>query len=203
MSLAPVGKRLELLREISPRLRRIAVFADPRHAGERKEWAASEAAARVLGLDLRYCAARNPAELGEALVSARAERCEALDVYPDVFTLRHRVQIAEFAKAEKLMSISGWLDYAEAGFLASYGANRTETVRRLASYVSRILRGAMPVDLPVELPTIVESAINLSTAKALGLTIPPSVLTRADRVSNDALVDEAPAQNRNRTSAMP
>jgi putative ABC transport system substrate-binding protein len=182
MSLALVGKRLETLREIAPRLRRVAVFADPRHAGEPKERAATKEAAGALGLELRYYPMRTAAALEDAMASTRSERCEALDVFPDGFTLRQRVRIAEFAKAERLMSISGWVEYAEAGFLASYGVNRTETIRRLASYVTRILRGASPSDLPVELPTIVESAVNLKTARALGLTIPRSVLARADRV---------------------
>lgn len=182
MSVALVGKRLETLREIAPRLRRVAVFADPRHAGEPKERAATGEAAAALGLEVRYYPMRTPSALEDAMASVRAERYEALDVFPDGFTLRQRVQIAEFAKAERMMAISGWIEYAESGFLASYGVNRTETIRRLAWYASRILRGAVPADLPVEIPSIVESAVNMKTARVLGLTIPRSVLLRADRV---------------------
>lgn len=182
MSLALVGKRLEMLRDIQPGLRRVAVFADPRHAGEPKERAATKEAASALGLELRHYAVNDLAGLDGAMASARIERCEALDVYPDGFTLRNRARIAEFAKSAGIPSISGWLDYAEAGFLASYGVNRAESIRRLASYADRILRGTAPSNLPVEVPTIVESAVNLKTARALGLTIPRPVLARADRL---------------------
>lgn len=182
MSLELVGKRLEMLRDILPRLHRAAVFANPFHPGQQKEKAASEAAAAALGIELRYYTVRNPAELGRAMAAAREARCEALDVFPDGLMLRERARIADFAKTEKLASISGWLEFAEAGFLASYGVNRTESIRRLASYASRILHGAPPAELPVELPTIVEAAVNLKTANALGLAIPAPVLARASAV---------------------
>lgn len=182
MSLELVGKRLEMLRDILPRLHRAAVFANPFHPGQQKEKAASEAAAAALGIELSYYTVRNPEELGRAMAAAREARCEAIDVFPDGLMLRERARIADFAKTEKLASISGWLEFAEAGFLASYGVNRTESIRRLASYASRILHGALPADLPVELPTIVEAAVNLKTAKALGLAIPAPVLARASSV---------------------
>ena len=182
MSLELVGKRLEMLRDILPRLHRAAVFANPFHPGQQKEKAASEAAAAALGIELRYYTVRNPEELGQAMAAARDARCEALDVFPDGLMLRERARIADFAKTEKLASISGWLEFAEAGFLASYGVNRTESIRRLASYASRILRGAAPADLPVELPTIVEAAVNLKTARTLGLTIPALILARTTTV---------------------
>jgi putative tryptophan/tyrosine transport system substrate-binding protein len=103
-------------------------------------------------------------------------------VFPDFVTLGHRRQIAEFAAKHGLPSVFGWSEYVEAGGLMAYGPNRLETAKRLAVYVDKILKGAKPADLPVEQPTKFELVINLKTARALGLTIPPSVLLRADEV---------------------
>jgi putative ABC transport system substrate-binding protein len=103
-------------------------------------------------------------------------------VFPDDRTIEHRKQIAEFAIKHRLPSMFGWSEYVEAGGLISYGPNRAESLRRVAVYVDKILKGAKPADLPVEQPTKFELVINLKTAKQIGLTIPPNVLARADRV---------------------
>lgn len=182
LSLDLVGKRLELLKEALPRLRRLAVLANPLHHGEQQERRASEKAAAALGLEIRYYPAGNPGEFERAFEAIRGERCEGLDVYPDGLTLAERARIAAFATGAGLAAVSGWQEFASAGFLASYGPNRVDTIRYLATYVSRILRGAIPADLPVELPKTVEMVVNLSTARTLDVALPRSILLRADRV---------------------
>lgn len=182
MSLELVGKRIELLKEILPRLARLAVLADPGHAGEHRELAASKAAADQLGIRIDYHPVKNLAELDAALESARASRVQALVVFPDGVTFPRRERIAEFALKHRLPAVSGWDAYADAGLLFTYGPNLRASWGRLAYYVDRILKGANPADLPVELPTRVEMIVNMKTAKALRVSVPQSVLVRADRV---------------------
>jgi putative ABC transport system substrate-binding protein len=110
------------------------------------------------------------------------DKANALLAFPDPATMAHRRQIAEFAAKQGLPSVFGWREYVEAGGLQSYGPSRLETARRLAVYVDRILRGAKPAELPVERPAVFELVINMKTAKALGLTIPPSIRFLADHV---------------------
>jgi putative tryptophan/tyrosine transport system substrate-binding protein len=117
-----------------------------------------------------------------ALQRVQAAATEAMLVFPDGVTMVHRVKIAEFAKAHRLPSMFGWREYCDAGGLASYGASQRATYARLAVYAERILKGEKPADLPVEQPTKFELVLNMRTAKALGLTIPPTLLARADEV---------------------
>jgi ABC-type uncharacterized transport system substrate-binding protein len=177
-----VGKRIELLKEVQPRLKTLAVIADPQHAGEHRERAASEAAARKLDVRVLYYPVVNRAELDAALVAAKTAGAEAIVAFPDSVTVPNRGAIAEFQLRNRVLVIGGWASFVEAGCLLSYGPNQRASYRRAAYFVDRIIKGAKAADLPIELPSVVELAVNLKTAKALGIKIPQSVLVRADRV---------------------
>jgi len=182
MSYALVGKRVELLHEIVPAVKRLAVVSNPDHGGDAKELAATREAATTLGLELSHYPAKNERELDSALSALAAARAEALVVHPDAMMVEQRSAIARFALERRLPVISGWAALAEGGNLMTYGPNLQECYRRLAYFVDRIVRGAKPADLPIELPSTVELVVNLKTAKALGITVPPALLLRADRV---------------------
>jgi putative ABC transport system substrate-binding protein len=177
-----VGKRLELLKELMPGLKRLAILANPQHPGEQGELSASRAAGEALGLSFQYFQAENAAQLDDALAAMLKSRSEAMDVFPDALMVRNSERIAEFATKHLIPVISGWAQFAEGGNLMSYGPNLRDTYRRLATYVDKIAKGAKPADLPVELPGSIELVVNLRTAKALGIKIPQSILARADRV---------------------
>ena len=178
-----VGKRIELLKEIAPALKRIAVIADPGHPVVHLERDAAMAAAKRLGLSATYYPVKSPKEeLEAALVAARAGGAEALVLFPDAVTSQGRARIAAFALQHKLPTVSGWESFAVAGNLVTYGPNLRSSWVRLAGHVDRVLKGADPGTLPVELPTIIELIVNRKTANALGLKIPQSVLLRADKV---------------------
>ncbi len=180
--LAPevVRKLLEFLKEAVPDASRIAVLADPEGSVQsRKE---AEAGAQVLGLRLHRLDVRDPRELDQAFQAAMAARAQAVITIPSSFFARHRGRVAELALKSRLPAVSIETGFAEAGGLLSYGPNIPDSFRRAALYVDKILKGAKPADLPVEQPTKFDLVLNLKTAKALGLTIPPSVLVRADRV---------------------
>ncbi len=177
-----VGKRIELLQEIQPKVRTIAVIADPQHAGEHRERAASEAAAQKLDIRVLYYPVRNKAELDAALVVAKAAGAQAIVLFPDAVTVPNRNAIAEFSVRNRLPAVAGWASFVEAGCLLSYGPNQHASYARATYFVDRLIKGANPADLPIELPSVVELAVNMKTAKALGLTIPQSILVRADRV---------------------
>lgn len=177
-----VAKRIELLKEVLPALRHIAVIASPEHVGEPLEFAAAKAAAERLGLSHSYHPARNATELETALDGARTARADALVVFPDPLTNARRAVIAEFALRHRLPAVSGWAVYADSGLLLTYGPNLVDAWRRVAYFVDRVLKGAKPSELPVELPRSLELVVTLTTARALGLTIPSVVLLRANRV---------------------
>jgi putative ABC transport system substrate-binding protein len=176
------GKRLELLKEIAPKISRVAVLWNPTHQGEYLEGREARAAARDMGITLLHRRVRDKIEYDFAFVDIPREKPAGLLVFPDDRSMEHRQQIAQFAIKQRLPSMFGWSEYVEAGGLISYGPNRAESLRRVAVYVDKILKGAKPADLPVEQPTKFELVINLKTAKQIGLTIPPNVLARADRV---------------------
>jgi putative ABC transport system substrate-binding protein len=182
LSLEVAQKRVQLLRELLPDLRTLAALSYANHPGERSEREATEAAAGALSMRLAYVPFGSGPELDRALERVRASGAGAMLVFPDAVTMRHRARIAEFALAHRLPSMFGWREYCEAGGLASYGANQRATYVRLAAYADRLLRGESPAELPVEQPTGFEFVINLETARALGLEIPPTVLVRADEV---------------------
>lgn len=177
-----VGKRLELLKDVMPGLKQIAILTNPQHPGEQGELRASQAAAKALGLSFQYFQAENAAKLEDALAAILKSRSEAVDVFPDALMVRSSGRIAEFATKNRIPAISGWAQFAEGGNLMSYGPSLRDAYRRLATYVDKIAKGAKPADLPVERPTTVELVVNLKTARTLGIRIPQSILVRADRV---------------------
>jgi len=182
LSLELVGKRMELLKEALPSLKRVAILANPQHPGEQSELRASRSAAKDLGLMLEYFQLSVSAKLEDTLPAIAKSRSDAMVVFPDAYMMRLAGRIAGFAEKNRMPAISGWAQFAEDGNLMTYGPNLRDSYRRLAYYVDRILKGTKPSDLPVELPKKFELVINLKTAKQIGITIPPNVLARADRV---------------------
>jgi putative ABC transport system substrate-binding protein len=173
------SKRLELLKEVVPRVARLAVLWSPAAYGELR---VTQAAADKLGLTLKLIEVRNADDLARTFAMLEKERPDALTMLFDGLTSGYRGLVSDFAKKHKLPTVFGAREFAEAGGLMSYAPGIAEGFRRGATYVDKILKGAKPGDLPVEQPTKFELVINLKTAKALGLTIPPSVLGRADQV---------------------
>jgi putative ABC transport system substrate-binding protein len=176
------GKRVELLKEAVPAISRIGVLANPNHAGESVEFAETQAAANIMTLSVQRHTAQVSDDFAGAFSALIKQRANGLITFPDALMLAHRKEIAEFAAKRRLASLGGWSEFADAGGLMTYGPNLTNSFRRVAFYVDKILRGAKPADLPVEQPTKFELVINLKTAKQIGLTIPPNVLARADKV---------------------
>jgi ABC-type uncharacterized transport system substrate-binding protein len=177
-----VGKRIELLKEWLPQTRRIAILARPQHPGEDRERQASEAVVAKLGMELSYFPVRELDELDAAFRAIAQDRCDALVAFPDSVMYRVSDRIARFALEARLPSVSGWAPFAQKGLLLTYGPNVRELYRSLARYADRILRGTAPAALPIELPTKFYLAINLKTARALGLEVPPTLHARADEV---------------------
>jgi putative ABC transport system substrate-binding protein len=177
-----VGKRIEFLKDALPHVKRIAILARPQHPGEHRERAASEEAAQKLGITVAYFPIREVTEIDKAFGSMRQERCDAVVIFPDYTLFVNRDRLARLAIETRLPAISGWPSFAERGLLFNYGPNLRDIYRGLARYVNRILRGAKPGDLPVEVPRTVELVVNTRTAHTLGLKMPPSILLRADRV---------------------
>ncbi len=181
MSAEVAGKSLEFLKLAVPKIRLVAVLWNPANPVFQAQMVKeTEAAARSLGIQLRMLEARDAQEIDRAFEAMTRERVEALTVLADPVFGVHRTRLAALAAKSRLPSVSGFQEYAEAGGLMAYGSNFKESARRAATYVDRILKGAKAADLPVEQPTGFELVINLKTAKALGLTIPQSVLLRAD-----------------------
>jgi putative ABC transport system substrate-binding protein len=174
------GKRLELLKEAFPKATRVALLwsstAGDRHFNEAQD------AARALALKLRSLDVRQHDDFERAFEAARKETVEALIVAPHPLINNQRIKIVEFAAKSRLPAIYPLPEFIEVGGLMSYSPNTADTYRRAAAYVDRILKGTKPADLPVERPTKFEFVVNLKTAKQIGLTIPPNVLARADRV---------------------
>jgi putative tryptophan/tyrosine transport system substrate-binding protein len=177
-----VGKQLELLKEVVPKVSRVALLWNPDNPGSAPQLRQAEAAARALGVRLQPLEARDPQEIDSAFAAMTRERAGALVILADSIFLNQRRQIAELAAKRRLPAVFGNGEHAEAGGLMAYSANLLDLERRAATYVDKILKGAKPADLPVEQPSKFELVINLKTAKALGLTIPQSLLGRADEV---------------------
>jgi putative tryptophan/tyrosine transport system substrate-binding protein len=176
------GKRLELLKEAVPHLTRVAVLWDPTESGRRELVKDTEVAAPRLGLQLHKLEARNGDEIGRAFTAMTKERVGAVLVYGSSMLAARRATVAELAAKSRLPTMSVAREWMDAGFVMSYGANLSDMYRRAAYFVDKILKGAKPADLPVEQPTRFELVINLKTANALGLTIPPSLRLRADQL---------------------
>lgn len=176
------AKQLELLTEAAPKISRVAVLWNAANPVEVRLWRARQAAARVLGLTLVPVEVRSPDGFPTAFSVMAKERPSALHVHGDPLMLSHRRQIVEYAEKNRLPMISNVTEFAEEGGLMSYGAPLPDLFRRAATYVDKILKGAKPADLPIEQPTKFELVVNLRTARALGLAIPPSLLLRADQI---------------------
>jgi putative ABC transport system substrate-binding protein len=177
-----LGKRLELLREAVPKASRVAVLRNPTTPDAAEMSRVVEGAARTLGVQLQILDVRVPNELDSAFAAMTRDRADALLLLPETMFTLHRARIASLAAKSRLPTVSGPREMAEAGLLMTYGARLSYDFRRAATYVDKILKGGNPADLPVEQPTKFELVINLKTAKALGITIPQSVLLRADQV---------------------
>jgi putative tryptophan/tyrosine transport system substrate-binding protein len=177
-----VGKRLQLLKEAVPGLSRVAVLSDPTHPTAALQLREAEVAARSLKVQLQVLEARAPSDFANAFSAMTKDRAGGLIALGGLMFFVQRTRIVELAAQSRLPAIYGAKEFAEAGGLMAYGPNIRESYRRAATYVDKILKGAKPGDLPVEQPTKFELVINLKTAKALGLTIPQSLLLRADRV---------------------
>ena len=175
------GKRLELLREVIPSLRQLAILANVSNPFSVLELGEAQAAARALGLEVNALEIRRSEDIGPAFDALKG-RAEALYVCPDGLMNANRIRINISALGARLPTMHGYRDYVEAGGLMSYGANYPDLFRRSAEYVDKILRGAKPGDIPVQQPTKFDFIINLTTAKALGLALPPTWLARATEV---------------------
>jgi putative ABC transport system substrate-binding protein len=177
-----VGKRLELIKESVPRLSRVAVLWDPASRGSTANFKEAEAAARSFGLQVQSLKVRSLPELESAFKTATMGQADALIVMESVLIGTHRSRIVELARNSRLPTMVGQGIGVVAGGLMYYGPDYPDLHRRAATYVDKIIKGANPTDLPVERPRKFELLINLKTAKQIGLTIPPNVLARADRV---------------------
>jgi putative ABC transport system substrate-binding protein len=176
------GKQLELLKEILPKLSRVAVLGTSTVPGNAEALRATELAAKTLTVRLQYLDIRDPQEIEPAFEAARGGRAEAVLALASRVLFSQRTQIANLAVKRRLPVVYGDREHVEAGGLMTYGVSINDLFRRAATYVDKILKGAEPAELPVEQPTRFELVINLRTAMQIGLTIPPHVLARADRV---------------------
>jgi putative ABC transport system substrate-binding protein len=177
-----LGKGLELLNETVPNVRRVAVLSNPANPAHALAIRHLKDTARSVRVQLQLLEARGPNEFDSAFAAMARERAEALLIVLDPLFGIHRAQLRDLAAKSHIPAMYGSREYTEAGGLMSYGPDYRDNFRRAATYVDKILKGAKPADLPIEQPTKFELVINLKTAKALGLTIPPSVLARADQV---------------------
>jgi putative ABC transport system substrate-binding protein len=180
-----VGKRLELLTQAVPGVSRVAVLWQPGAVPERTDkdiLKGADVAARALGVRCHFVEARGPEDFDRAFSDMTRARADALTVLPSTMFGNERTRLVDLAAKNRLPAVYQSREFVDAGGLMSYGPNFADLFRRAATYVDKILKGAKPGDLPVEQPTKFELVINLKTAKALGLTIPPSLLGRADEV---------------------
>ena len=177
-----VGKQLELLREVVPKISRVAVLGNPANAGSAPQLRQAEVAARTSGVRLQPLEARGPSEIDRAFAAMTRERADAFLVLLDPMLARQAERIADLAARSHLPAMYALRQHVEAGGLMAYGANIFDLYRRAAIYVDKILKGAKPGELPIEQPTKFELVINLKTGMALGLTVPTALLSTADEV---------------------
>jgi putative ABC transport system substrate-binding protein len=176
------AKRLEILRDTIPALRRVAVIANPEHPGSDIERTYSEETARKLGLTMEFFGTPSESQLAVALASMDSNPPQAISLFADGFAIQYRQRIIDFGMKHRAPLISGWEVFARSGALCSYGPKLSESYRRLAYYVDRVLKGTPPSELPIERPTKFETVINLKTARALGLNVPDSMIASADKL---------------------
>ena len=177
-----IGKQLELFKEAIPKIRRVAILSNGANPIQPLAIKEVNVAARSLAVQVQVLEVRGPNEFDNAFSTMAKQRVGGLLVVPDSMFVFQRTRLADLAARTGLPAVYGWREHAEAGGLMSYGPDLSDLFRRGATYVDKILKGAKPADLPVEQPTKFELVINLKTAKALGLTIPQSLLLRADQV---------------------
>ena len=182
LALDLAAKRVEILKEVAPAITRVAVLSNPEHAGEPSELQVTREAAHKLGLEIEYFPVRTDDNFEPAFGKIAQSDCEALLAFPEALMIFHRGAIATFAKDASLPSIFAWKPFVDAGGLMSYGPNLRDSFARLAFYVDKILKGSKPSDLPIEQPTRLELILNARTAKQIGITLPHSLLFRADEV---------------------
>jgi putative ABC transport system substrate-binding protein len=182
MALELSAKRVEVLKELVPQATRMALLSNPEHAGELAEYRVTEQAAGRVGASITRYLARNPSELPAVYEAIRTGRPGAMIVFPDSLTLVRRQEIVEFAARERIPSMFGWTEFTDAGGLASYGPGVTESFKGLAKFVDKILKGADASKVAIEQVSRILLTINMAAARRLGLTVPPSILVRADRV---------------------
>ena len=187
LALDLIPKRVDFLKQIHPGLKRLAFLASPEHAGQQRELEASRAAAAQFNIEVLYYEARTPAELQAVLPKVVADKPDGALLFSDALMIGQRKPLAEFFLQHGIPSAAGWVGFPESGHLVSYGPERLAVWKRLAYFVDRILRGARPAELPIELPTVMELAINRRTAGAMKLEIPTALLLRADRVIDTLL----------------
>jgi ABC-type uncharacterized transport system substrate-binding protein len=176
------GKQLELLKEVLSTVSLVAVLWDPTNPSNALNLEETKVAAAALRVTLRSVEVRGPDDFDPAFSAIKTQRASALMVLRNPVTITHRTRIMEFAAKSRLPTMYADSEFTDAGGLMSYGSNRLDLWRRAATYVDKILKGSKPADLPVEQPMKFELVINLKTARQIGLTIPPNVLVRADRV---------------------
>ncbi|MEJ8826591.1 ABC transporter substrate-binding protein [Variovorax humicola] len=174
------AKRLQILKQAAPGISRVAVLWNPDHIDP--EYRETQAAGKVLGIHVQSLEVRSAGDFDPALQAAAAERAEAIVVVSSRLTTINRQRVLEFAARQRIAVVAGWGPWVESGALMSYGPDLNVMVRRTASYVDQILKGANPARMPVEQPTKLDLFINVKTATALGLTISPSLLLQATRV---------------------
>ena len=180
-----VGKRLELLKQAVPGISRVAVLWRPGNVVERTENSmlkGADVAARALGVRLQVVEARGPADIDRAFSDMTSARAGALTVFPNPMFTSERRRLVDLAAKNRLPAVYPWREFVDTGGLMAYGPNLADLFRRAATYVDKILKGAKPADLPVEQPTKFELVINLKTAKALGLEVPPLLIAQADEL---------------------
>jgi ABC-type uncharacterized transport system substrate-binding protein len=175
------GKRLELLKEMVPKLSRVAVLWNPQGVGSQLNWKEIQLPAQRLGVQLHSLEVRSPNDFDKAFEDATKARAGALAILSSPVIITNLKRIADLAAKSRLPSIFSYSEFADAGGLVTYGTDRADMFRRAATFVDKILKGARPADLPIEQPTKFELVINMKTAKALGIKIPQSILTQATR----------------------
>jgi putative ABC transport system substrate-binding protein len=176
------AKRLEILRDTIPALRRVAIIANPEHPGSDMERTYSDETARKLGLTIEFFGTATESQLASAFAAMDSNPPQAISLFADGFAIQYRQRIIDFGMKHRAPVISGWEVFARSGALCSYGPKLSESYRRLAYYVDRVLKGTPPSELPIERPTKFETVINLKTAKTLGLNLPDSIIASADKL---------------------
>ena len=176
------GKRLQILREFVPELTRLAVIRNPLTEVDTIFWQDTEVAAQKLGVALQSLEMRGPEDFEAAFATAKQRNAQALLALEDLVTVSYRSRITALAASSRLPAMYPWREFPDAGGLMSYGVIEVFLFRRAATFVDKILKGAKPADLPVEQPTAFELVVNVNVAKALGLTVSPSLRARADEV---------------------